>query len=83
MRVWFPASAASDALVVAITGRVAKVQAPKPEPSPEVRREEEQRAMSERAHHALLAAARECAARGEVLDVVTWEREVVRTKEIL
>jgi hypothetical protein len=82
MRVSFPASAASDALFAAITGRVATVPAAQPEPSAEVRREEENRAMNDRVQRALFAAARACAARGEVLDVLTWEREVVLTDEL-
>jgi hypothetical protein len=82
MRVTLPASAAQAAFVSALTGGVATVRSPEPEPSAEVRREEDRRAMNDRVYRALFAAAREATARGEILDVLAWEREVVRTNEL-
>jgi hypothetical protein len=81
VRVSFPRSPEAVAFVCAITGHVAEVPAAQPV-SAEVRAEEERRAMNERVHRALFAAARECAARGEILDVLVWEREVVLTEEL-
>jgi hypothetical protein len=80
MRVTFPPSAASAAFVSALTGRVAEVHAT--EPSPEVQSEEQSRKMNERVHRALFAAVREANARGEILDILAWEREVVLTEEL-
>jgi len=81
VRISLPRSAASDALVAALTGFVAETPAAIPA-SAEVQAEADRKEMTERVHRALFSAVREANARGEILDVMTWEREVVLTEEL-